>query len=80
MSALDCMGLGVPVVAPGDHGAYAEFIPSDLRFPTEDQGVAITRRLLQDDEYWRASSDGCRADARAFTPERTARRFLRSVD
>jgi hypothetical protein len=64
MAALDCMGMGVPVLAPG-YAAYPEFIPDYLCFSSRSEAQRLARRLLDDDAFWlRASRDCSRLAAR----------------
>lgn len=75
MASVDCMGLGIPVIAPS-YAAYPEFIPPDLLFSTHDHAADLMRRLLTDDDFWRQCSSACQKVAQGVAPDKIARRFL----
>jgi len=75
MAAVDCMGLGIPVVAP-NYAAYPEFIPQSLLFDNFLQASDVTDRLLNDDHFWKKSSQVCYEMALQLAPDLIARRFL----
>jgi hypothetical protein len=58
MSVVDCMGLGVPVVAPA-LAAYPEFVPAWLLGRSLDEQCEITARLMIDDDFWLDSARAC---------------------
>ncbi|WP_437926541.1 hypothetical protein WMF37_47310 [Sorangium sp. So ce291] len=75
MASVDCMGLGVPVLAPS-YAAYPEFIPSELLFSNHDQAAELMSRLLTDDDFWRHCSLQSQRVAQGLAPHTIARRFV----
>lgn len=75
MAALDCMGMGVPVVAPA-YAAYPEFTPSSLCFREPAEGMEIVERLLVDDDFWLQASRECQLAAARFHPDNLAEALL----
>lgn len=75
MSAIDCIGLGIPVIAPR-YAAYPELIPDQLLFDDEQQAIEITHRLLNDDEFWRESITKSQSILPDLMPERIAKRII----
>jgi hypothetical protein len=74
MAAVDCMGLGIPVVAP-HYAAYPEFIPQQLLFTDLDQAKDLIGRLLEDDHFWLSSTHACHAMVKQLAPSHIAQRL-----
>jgi glycosyltransferase involved in cell wall biosynthesis len=75
MAAIDCMGLGVPVIAPR-YAAYPELIPPALTFASDAEAKALVERLLDDDAFWLRASNACSAVAASLVPERVVARLF----
>src|SRR5215217_3789405 len=69
MSAVDCMGMGVPVAAPV-LGALPEMTPKMLQFSTREEGVSLLRRLANDQAFWEEASSAASQLARSFVADR----------
>ena len=78
MSAVDCLGLGVPVVCP-NCASFPEFTPNALLFDTKDKAVALLRRLLSDSSFWKECSLASQQKVARFSADRTATRFATVV-
>ncbi|ACM31160.1 glycosyltransferase [Rhizobium rhizogenes] len=76
MSALDCMGLGTPVIAP-NYASYPEFIPPELLFNSVAEFRCLLVRLLEDDIFWCNASDQSRTMALRFSVQDSAARFFK---
>jgi hypothetical protein len=75
MAAMDCMSLGIPVVAP-NYASYPEFIPEELLFNNLEQAERIASRLMDDDAFWLRSSARCYESSMAFLPSKIARKLF----
>lgn len=75
MACIDCMRLGVPVIAPS-YGAYPEFIPQELIFNDIPTARILMQNLLNDDEFWSYSSKISQMKAAVFEPSIIALQFL----
>lgn len=51
MSAIDCIGMNIPVISP-DFAAYREFIPAILRFNSIQDEVVLLEKLLSDNSFF----------------------------
>lgn len=74
MASVDCMGMGIPVIAP-NYAAYPEFIPQELLFDSLPQAAAIMDALLTDDAFWQLCSEKCQAAVRMIAPKIIAGQF-----
>lgn len=74
MSSIDCISLGVPVIAQ-NYGAYSEFIPKELLFEDLLEAKNLIKRLLDDDEYWNYTIDLSEAITRCLEPSMIATKF-----
>lgn len=75
MASMDCMGMGVPVVAPR-YAAYPEFIPSALLYDNMQHAERILNRLLDDEEFWLKCSFECTQQSRNLVPETIAAQLI----
>ncbi len=66
MSSIDCLSLGIPVLAPS-YGAYPEFIPSDLLFTTWEEAKQKLGMLMNDDVHWLEKSKESQEMANKFS-------------
>ena len=78
MSVVDCMSMGVPVIAPS-YAAYGEFVPKLLRFYTLDEATLLLQRLLDDDSFWLEASASVRSRSQVLRPESFLDAILRPV-
>ncbi len=74
MAAVDCMDIGVPVLAPR-YAAYPEFIPDELLFDTKEEAYSLLEKLLNDDNFWQHCSKRCQAITQNFSSSLIADRF-----
>lgn len=58
MAAVDCMCLGLPVIAP-NYASYPEFIPQKLLFNSETEALQIIHKLLYDKVFRKKASNQC---------------------
>lgn len=79
MSVVDCMGLGLPIVAP-NYGAYPEFVPRQLLFIDFTTAEELINRLLVDDDFWTQAAKDCHAAVSAFHPKTVAEQFLGLIE
>ncbi len=79
MSAVDCLGMGVPVIAP-NFASYPEFVPAGLLYNTMDELKEITNALLESDESWAVSSQESKCKIRSFSPSNITESFLKVVE
>jgi glycosyltransferase involved in cell wall biosynthesis len=75
MACIDCMSLGVPVIAP-NYGAYPEFVPQELIFNDISAARILMQNLLNDDEFWNYSSKISQMKAAVFESSIIAPQFL----
>ena len=77
MASVDCMGMGVPVLAP-NYAAYSEFIPSELLYDNHSEAIEKLKRLLGDNIYWEQASRNCRSmiDTLGLRSEDVAQKFI----
>lgn len=75
MAVVDCMSLGIPVLAPC-YGAYKEFVPLNLIFEDYAQAGELTDRLLKDDRFWMECSRACHQITHKLDPSVIAERFV----
>ncbi len=75
MAAVDCMGLGTPVIAPR-YAAYPEFIPDSLLFDNLKEAEELTKRLLYDDSFWIENSQKCVERTFRLSPQIIAERLV----
>lgn len=68
MACVDCMGLGIPVIAP-KMAAYPEFIPSYLLYTNEKQLHRIINSLLLDEKFRQKASKQCYQAASCLSGE-----------
>ncbi|HSQ97459.1 MAG TPA: hypothetical protein VLL98_01940 [Rickettsiales bacterium] len=76
MSAIDCMSLGVPVIAR-NFAAYSEFIPNELLFDKNDDGISIARHLLSDSKYLDKISSKCIKYANKYSSDIISDKFIK---
>jgi glycosyltransferase involved in cell wall biosynthesis len=75
MSAIDCLGCGVPVIAP-NMGSYPEFIPPSLLYDSFDQCNSIMHDLLQSDSFCQQVRCQGKERIKELSPDKTASRIL----
>jgi hypothetical protein len=76
MSVIDCIGMGVPVVAPR-LAFFPEVIPFDLTFNSAEEAVYLIERLLKDDRFYFEKIEECKSILPSIAPEVFAAKFLR---
>lgn len=55
MSVIDCMSVGVPVVAP-NFAWFSEFIPRELQFSSMDELIKLSKKLFGDKVFYKEMS------------------------
>jgi glycosyltransferase involved in cell wall biosynthesis len=78
MSAVDCMGLGIPVVAP-NVASFPEFVPRELLFSSRDEAIVLLDRLLSDRDFWAHCSVRSAEYAKRFVADTACKHFLEIV-
>jgi glycosyltransferase involved in cell wall biosynthesis len=79
MSAIDCLGMGVPVVAP-NFACYPEFIPQNLLYSSDEEFRYILDHLLDSDRFWQEASQEGKQKIEAYSPTKTAHKFAEVVE
>lgn len=75
MSCVDCLGMGIPVVAP-NFGCFPELVPSELLYESQEQAVSIIGSLLEDQDRWNVLSEQSRAMTTRLEPRLVVKSFL----
>ena len=75
MSTVDCLGMGVPVVAPA-LACFPEIIPRGQLYHDVSEAADQVATLLESADAWRTASERARAAVESLTPERTAQAVL----
>ncbi len=68
MACMDCMGLGIPVIAPY-MAAFPEFVPKQLLYKNEKTLHKILHSLLNDIKFRKSASDACFRSAHRFSAQ-----------
>ena len=76
LSALDCMGLGTPVIAPR-YASYPEFIPNDLLFTDVSGFKELLIKLTSDQDFWIDASSRCLDIASQFNAADIAQKIYK---
>lgn len=71
MACMDCMGMGIPVIAP-NMAAFPEFIPQSLLYKNERQLNKIISKLQTNDAFVKQMSEQCFVSAHKYSPEKIA--------
>lgn len=79
MSAVDCLGMGVPVIAP-NFASYPEFVPTDLLYNTIDEFKEIAINLLESDTSWTLASEASKNKIASFSPSNVTDKLLKVVE
>ncbi len=79
MSAVDCLGMGVPVIAP-NFASYPEFVPANLLYNSIDEFKEIANTLLESDKSWTLASEDSKSKIRSFSPSSITDRLLKVVE
>lgn len=74
MASIDCMGLGIPVLAP-NYAAFPEFIPPELIYKDYRKLETIVNRLINDEKFRYKMSKKCFYNATKFSAEKIANKF-----
>lgn len=75
MACMDCMGLGIPVVAP-NMAAFPEFVPQSLLYNNKRQLNKIISKLRTNDDFVKQMSEQCLVSAHKYAPEKTAEKLF----
>jgi len=78
MSAVDCLGLGVPVIAP-NFASYPEFIPSPLLYNSLPEFQDILDNLLLSETFWQKCSEEGRQMVGELSPSKIAQKFTEII-
>ncbi|MEV8389154.1 MULTISPECIES: glycosyltransferase [unclassified Streptomyces] len=78
MSAVDCQGMGLPVISPR-MGWLAEHIDPALCFTTAAEAVALAERLATDDAFHAEHAQRAYASTTGLTPALVAARYLEAI-
>jgi len=75
MACMDCMGLGIPVIAP-NMAAFPEFVPQSLLYKNKRQLNKIISKLQTNDAFVKQMSEQCFISAHKYSPEKTAEKLF----
>ena len=75
MSSVDCLGMGIPVVAP-NLATFPEFVPKQLLFENKEQAVQIIRKLLSNRKFWEKCSELSKQKVCKFLPDVMVNKFI----
>lgn len=79
MAAVDCLCVGIPVVAP-NFAAYPEFIPEYLRFNNLEEANIIIDRLINDKDFYKISILESRKILNNLHPNKIYQRFKKLIN
>ena len=71
MACMDCMGLGIPVIAP-NMAAFPEFVPQSLLYKNKRQLNKIISKLQTNNVFVKQMSEQCFKSAHEYSPEKIA--------
>jgi hypothetical protein len=78
MSVIDCQGMSLPVIAPR-LGWLANHVDPELLFDTDDEALALVRRLATDREFYLVHARRAHASTAALRPALVADRYLEAI-
>ena len=78
MSAVDCLGMGIPFICP-NVASFPEFVPQELLFKTKRGAIELLQRLLVDRAFWTSCSRKAQRKVLRFSVENASSEFLRLV-
>jgi len=78
MAIVDCMSMGIPVVAPSAWW-FKDFIPLSLQYDTIEKQLDIMKKLDADSDFWSQSSIECIHRVENLTPQEIAKKFNSTV-
>ena len=76
MAAMDCMSLGVPVIAP-NYAAYPEFVPQELLFDNMATALKIIKEIKENKAFRLKVSDKCFRAAQKYSADKISDRLLK---
>ncbi len=78
MGSVDCLGVGIPVVAP-NLATFPEFVPSRLLFNNKREAIRLIKKLLTEKEFWESCSEECKKKVKKFLPNVMAEKFINYI-
>ncbi len=78
MAAVDCLCVGIPVVAP-NFAAYTEFIPDYLRFNSLEEANKIIDKLFKDKDFYKKAVFESRKVLDSLHPNRIYQKFKEKI-
>ena len=78
MAAVDCLSVGIPVVAP-NFAAYPEFIPDYLRFNSLEEANRIIDKLFKDKDFYKKAVIDSRKVLDDLHPNRIHQKFKEMI-
>jgi hypothetical protein len=75
MGAVDCLGLGIPVICP-NIASFPEFVPKELLFENKEEAIALINRLLNDRGFWKKCSRKGQQKVKQFSADKISVKFL----
>ena len=79
MAAMDCIGMGVPVIAP-DFAAYREFIPSEYRYNSFSEQKELISKILNDDEFYKEARSKQQKEIEKYSPDMIFKSILSLIN
>jgi glycosyltransferase involved in cell wall biosynthesis len=78
MGSVDCLGMGIPVVAP-NFATFPVFVPSCLLFDNKRQAIQLIRKLLTDKNFWESCSEESKKKVKKFLPNVMVVKFINYI-
>lgn len=78
MSAVDCLGLGIPVACP-NVASFPEFVPPELLFTSRAEAATLLERLITDRRFWETCSRASQNLVAQFSADAAANTFVATV-
>lgn len=75
MSAVDCLGLGIPVVCP-NIATFPEFVPKKLLYNKRNEAIMLINKLLSNRKFWEKCSEESRQKVLEFLPKVMVKKFI----
>lgn len=79
MACMDCMSLGIPVIAPYI-ASFPEFVPKQLLYKTDSELYQIINKMQTDDNFKKQASNTCFKSAHNYTADKIAAKLYKEFN